>query len=298
MKERSNNSPPPRSDCRIFIGTGGYAHTEWIEAGFYPPGTPASKMLALYARRFPVVELGTSWYQLPRPESIERQRRRVPPDFLFTAKLTRSFTHEIDDHRWPDLIRAYRDGIAPLVQTHQLAAVLIQLPPTFDRIPHHRRHLAALLDKLHGLPLAVEFRHPSWAHPRVAEELRRRQVALVIVDSPDSKRLRPAVETVTHPDLIYVRFYGRNIRGWRSRKPAAQFDYSYSDDELRAWLEVRLDPLFGRARRGIIAFNNHVRAQAPKNAERLMVLLREKGIEPVRPVGPNCLTAESQRAQS
>jgi uncharacterized protein YecE (DUF72 family) len=294
MKDRSNNTSPPRPGCRIFVGTGGYAYTEWIEAGFYPPDTPASKMLALYARRFPIVELGTSWYQLPRAESIERQQRRVPPEFLFAAKLTRAFTHEIDDHRWPDLVRAYRDGIAPLVQTRRLAAVLVQLPPTFDRIPRHRRHLAALLDKLHGLPLGVEFCHPSWANPRVAEELRRRQVALVIADSPDSKRLCPAVETVTHPDLTYVRFYGRNTRGWRSRKPAAQFDYSYSDDELRAWIEARFDSLFGRTRRGIIAFNNYVRAQAAWNALRMIDLLREKGLKPVKPMVNRELTADAK----
>jgi uncharacterized protein YecE (DUF72 family) len=280
MKERSNSNASTRADCRIFVGTSGYAYTEWIEAGFYPPGTPASKMLSLYARHFPIAELNTSWYQLPRAESIERQRCQAPPDFLFAAKLTRSVTHEIDYQRWPDLVRAYRDGIAPLVQARQLAAVLIQLPPTFDRTPNHRRHLAALLDKLHGLPLAVEFRHPSWTDGRVTEELQRRRVSLVIVDGPDPTALSPTVETVTNPDLLYVRFYGRNARGWRSRKPAAQFDYSYANEELGAWVEARRESLFRRAHRGIIFFNNHVRAQAPENAKRLMALLRGKGVEP------------------
>ena len=25
-------------NCRLLVGTSGYSYTEWIEAGFYPPG--------------------------------------------------------------------------------------------------------------------------------------------------------------------------------------------------------------------------------------------------------------------
>jgi len=35
----------------------------------------------------------------------------------------------VDPLRWVEHAAAYRDGIAPLVQAGQLAAVLVQLPP-------------------------------------------------------------------------------------------------------------------------------------------------------------------------
>ena len=177
----SHIPPPP---CRLYVGTSGYSYTEWVAAGFYPPGASPGRMLALYARHFSMTEINATAYQLPRAETLERRRRQVPPTFLFAVRLTRTLTHEIDAQRWPGLAQDYRDGLAPLIQTRQLAVVLIQLPPTFDRTAVHRRHLAALLDMLRGLPLAVEFRHRSWANDRVLNELERRQVALVTVDRP------------------------------------------------------------------------------------------------------------------
>jgi hypothetical protein len=105
---------------------------------------------------------------------MDRMRRRAPEDFRFAAKLTRTLTHEVD----PTAIgrprpTLYREGIAPLVQSGQLLAVLVQLPPFFRRNPHNRRYLARLLDALAGLPLAVEFRHRSWATDRVFAALRK-----------------------------------------------------------------------------------------------------------------------------
>ena len=60
------------------------------------------------------------------------------------------------------------------VQAGQLLAVLVQLPPSFQRRAPQRRYLAELLDELAGLPVAVEFRHSSWATDRVFAELEQR----------------------------------------------------------------------------------------------------------------------------
>lgn len=264
--------------CRLLVGTSGFSYTEWIEAGFYPSGTKSGKMLSLYARQFSITELNYTWYQMPRAEAIERQRQQVPQGFLFAAKLTRSLTHEIDPQKWPDQAVFYREGVAPLVQAGQLIAVLIQLPPWFHRTPPNRKYLASLLDKLRGLPLAVEFRHRSWADDRVFAELERRRVTLVGVDEPDLPGLFPALDVVTNPDLFYVRFHGRNAKGWRSGNMQLQFDYNYSDDELREWVENKIERMSGQARRGILFFNNHVRAQAPENARRMVELLKKRNL--------------------
>ncbi|MGD2151565.1 MAG: DUF72 domain-containing protein [Desulfobacterales bacterium] len=264
--------------CGLFVGTSGFSYTEWVEAGFYPSGTKSGNLLPLYARQFPITELNYTWYQMPRSEAIERQRRQVPQEFLFAAKLTRTLTHEIDTQNWSDQAVNYREGMAPLIQTGQLGAVLIQLPPGFHRTPPNRKYLAALIDKLDGLPLAIEFRHRSWANDRVFAELERRRVTLVSVDEPNLPDLFPALDIVTHSDLFYVRFHGRNAKGWRSGNMQHQFDYNYSDDELREWIQNKIEPMSQRARRGIIFFNNHVRAQAPENARRMVALLKEQNL--------------------
>ena len=116
-------------------------------------------MLPVYAENFTITELNYTWYRMPAAEAIERLRRTVSTSFLFSVKLTRTLTHEIDPEKWPVQADLFRDGVAPLVQAGQLAAILIQLPPQFGRTPTNRQHLAALLDRLWGLPLAVEFRN-------------------------------------------------------------------------------------------------------------------------------------------
>ncbi len=268
---------PP--DRRVLVGTSGYSYAEWTAAGFYPSGTRSGRMLPFYARRFPAVELNFTWYQMPKAEAMERMRGQAPAAFRFAAKLTRTMTHEVDPGQWRGQVRQYREGVAPLVMADQFAAVLVQLPPGFDYVPARRRFLAELLDELAGLPTAVEFRHASWARDRVFVELEKRKVALAAVDAPDLPGLFPRLDAVTHPDLFYVRFHGRNARGWRSGNMQQQFDYDYSEAELGQWVD-RIKTMLCSARRGVVFFNNHVRGQAVRNAETFAALLAREGIIP------------------
>jgi uncharacterized protein YecE (DUF72 family) len=275
------NSKPPGRVARIRpvrVGTSGYAYPEWVNGGFYPSGTRPGGMLALYARQFPVAELNYTWYQMPKAPAIDRMRRQVPTEFTFAVKLTRTMTHEVDRDQWRGEVARYRDGIAPLVLAGQLAAVLLQLPPSFERTHPRRHYLAALLDELAGLPLAVEFRHVSWAADRVFAELEKRRVTLVAVDAPSLPYLFPPLDVVTNPDLFYVRFHGRNASGWRSGNMQKQFDYGYEGRELEDWAATRIPVMAARSRRGLVFFNNHVRAQAPANARHLMALLAAQGL--------------------
>ena len=144
MQPRESAARPVR------VGTSGYSYPEWVDAGFYPSGTRPGGMLALYAQRFAAAELNYTWYQMPKAHALERMCRHVPVCFRFAVKLNRTLTHEVDPDQWREQAARYRDGIAPLVLAGQLAAVLLQLPPAFDRTPKRRRYLAALLDALEG----------------------------------------------------------------------------------------------------------------------------------------------------
>ncbi len=263
--------------CRLFIGTSGYSYAEWVDAGFYPEGTHSSNMLDAYIRMFRTTELNYTWYQMPNAAAIERMCAKVPPQFKFAAKLTRTMTHEVKKNQWQKEVMLYRQGIAPLIQSQKLLCVLIQLPPYFKRTPEYRNYLAALLDELSGLPLAVEFRHDSWVNDKVFSELERRRVTLVSVDEPNLPGLFPRLDVVTNPDLFYIRFHGRNDRGWRSGNMQQQFDYDYNDWELKEWAATIQTNLMADAESGGIYFNNHVRGQAPKNALRLISLLFKQG---------------------
>ncbi len=267
-----SGSTAPGRVCPVYVGTCGYSYTEWVDSGFYPEGTKSAEMLGLYGRCFSVVELNYTWYQMARADALARMVEKAPAHLLFAAKLTRTMTHERADD-WREQLHLYRQGIAPLQK--KLVVVLIQLPPEFDRSIANRTYLAALLDGLHGVPVAVEFRHRSWATDPVFAELERRQVTLVTVDEPSLPGLFPSLDVVTNPALFYVRFHGRNKEGWQSGNMQKKFNYDYSDQELRAWSEQYLRPMAAKADRGILVFNNHVRAQAPKNGRRLAGILAD-----------------------
>jgi uncharacterized protein YecE (DUF72 family) len=260
-----------KSLCPVLIGTSGYSYTEWVDSGFYPQGTRTPEMLPLYARAFPIVELNYTWYQMVRAEAISRMIAKAPKDFLFAAKLTRTLTHE-RERDWREALRLYREGIKPL--HNQLAAILIQLSPDFNWTRNNRYYLSHLLDGLQQFPLAVEFRHVSWARDSVFAELEQRRVTLVTVDGPSLPGLFPCLDIVTNPALFFVRFHGRNKQGWQSGNMQKKFDYSYSKDELQEWNQSYLSRLRCQAERGVVFFNNHVRAQAPCNAKLMQDILK------------------------
>lgn len=263
-------------NCRVMIGTCGYSYLEWVDSGFYPAGTKSSAMLGLYGSCFPIVELNYTWYQMARGDALSRMAGSAPPHLLFSAKLTRTITHErVED--WREQVKLYRQGIAALKK--KLASILIQLPPDFDRTINNRCFLAELLDRLQGFPVAVEFRHRSWAVDGVFAELERRSVSLVTVDEPDLPGLFPVLDVVTNPAFFYVRFHGRNMQGWRSGNMQKKFDYDYDEAELQQWCERYLMPMAQRADRGVVFFNNHVRAQAPRNAQLLSSVIEDRKIK-------------------
>lgn len=250
------------------IGTCGYSYPEWIEAGIYPQGTKSAHMLTLYSRLFPVVELNYTWYQMVRSETSERMVQRIDGKFYFSAKLTRTMTHEIDGD-WRKHARNYIQGIAPLRASGHLLAVLVQLPPTFHWTRKNRYYLANLFDALQGLPLAVEFRHHSWARDSVFLGLQARDITLVIVDTPPLPWLFPTLDVTTTTRLFYLRLHGRNLQGWRSGSMQQQFDYSYSSAELSAICRDIIQPQQARSAKGVIFFNNHVKGQAVHNGQAL-----------------------------
>ncbi len=264
---------------QIRIGTSGYSYAEWVDSGFYPDGTHSSNMLNHYTKIFHTTELNYTWYQMPKAAAVERMCAKVPDHFKFAAKLTRTMTHEIKPNQWQKEVLLYRQGIEPLILSKKLLCILIQLPPYFKRTQNLRNYLAALLDELAGLPLAVEFRHDSWANEKVFSELERRKVTLVCVDEPELPGLFPRLDVITNPDLFYIRFHGRNAKGWRTGNMQKQFDYDYADWELKEWAAIIQKNMMPRAAGGGIFFNNHVRGQAPKNALRLIALLLSKNKE-------------------
>jgi uncharacterized protein YecE (DUF72 family) len=254
---------------RILIGTSGYSYDDWA-GPFYPPGLAKEERLAHYALFFPFVELNFSYYQMPNRRGLEGMVARTRAGFLFSIKAHRSLTHE-PGPAWREDAAAFRSAVEALAERDRLACVILQLPFRFRHDRDNRLYLSELLEEMKPFPTAVEFRNAEWMTERVYAELERRGAALLCVDEPELPGL-PRPESRATAPLAYVRFHGRNADSWWTGDNESRYDWDYSDQELREWLP-RLFSLRDKAGTVFVAFNNHSKGRAVKNARQLASLV-------------------------
>ncbi len=296
----------------VAVGTAGWTDPTLIRSGlFYPRGLSKSgERLSHYAKHFSMVEVDATYYSLLPPATAERWAKATPDAFQIDVKAHPVFTgHPIDFTRLPaDLAdaakragherRGYADRLppalvaemeqrfvellSPLRSSGKLGCVMLQFPPWFRATRGNARRIEARAERLADFPLAVEFRHPSWLdeerRERVFALLSKHQLSYVGVDEPNvpTGGVPPVIE-VTNPALAIVRFHGKNAAAWRRRGASVQerFDYVYSREELRAWVEP-VRRLSREAERVHAVFNNCVRDYAVVNAKGLSVLLAQE----------------------
>jgi len=255
----------------LLIGTSGYSYSDWL-GPVYPPGTPAKNFLSVYQKLFSFTELNFSYYKQPDARTLERMAHITPDNFKFAIKAHKSITHEISNS-FADDVKLFKNGIAPLVETSKLAAILIQFPYSFHYNPQSRKHLLGVCEAFEGLPAAVEFRSSEWQKDSVYKGLENHKIAFVNVDEPALDGLPKPTDIVTS-DFAYIRFHGRNEKQWWKGDNASRYDYLYSDDELTEWL-ARIKKMAKESGKVIVAFNNHWKGQAVTNAKRIREMMEE-----------------------
>jgi len=288
---------------RIVIGTSSWADPGFIEA-WYPPGLPARERLPYYARWFEAVEVNSSFYAVPARTSVAGWVRATPASFTFDVKLHRLLSrHSADLKTLPPELRdraettprgrviltdalqaaladAVLEAVEPLRAAGRLSTFLLQLSPAFKPREHDLDELAPLLDRLAGVPVALEVRHRGWLAPKRVRDtlgwLEEHGAALVSVDAPhdgNNPTVLPLVDAVTNPHVAYLRAHGRDLDAYtRGRSVAERFAYRYADDELRE-IGRRAQELSEDADQVRIMFNNNNLDDAPVAAQRLRELL-------------------------
>jgi uncharacterized protein YecE (DUF72 family) len=289
----------------VLVGTASWTDRTLLESGrFYPPSAKSAEArLRFYATQFPLVEIDSTYYALPAPQTAELWAARTPPGFVFNVKAFRLFTghpaqpsalpadlrprakerfyyQDLDPRVRAELWRRFRSGLEPLRAAGKLGAVLLQLAPWFvfgrERLAH-LEHCAAMLE---GIPLALEFRNKSWFGEKTRERTlafeREHGFAHVVVDEPQGfPSSIPQVWEATTPQLALLRLHGRNRETWEKKglKSAAErFDYLYSTAELET-LAGQVDALARRAQRTHVLFNNCHGDKAQRNAAQFRKLL-------------------------
>ena len=262
------------SEHVIRIGPAGWSYTDW-EGTVYPPHGSRFDHLAYLSSFFNTIEINSPFYRIPPPTHAKSWTRRVSsnPDFKFTTKVFRGFTHE-EAQLGAEEIKAFRNYLDPLVDADRLGAVLLQYPWSFKNTPESQEKLEKLFRAFDGYPLALEVRHGSFQNEEFVRFLEDHNVAWVNVDQPlFHESVKPA--EITSGPLAYVRLHGRNYEKWFAHNETwERYNYLYSPEELAPWVE-RIRGM-AQGKEAYVITNNHFRGQAIVNAADLQEALGQQ----------------------
>jgi uncharacterized protein YecE (DUF72 family) len=269
----------------IHIGPAGWAYKDW-DGTVYPDQIKKSKHPVEYlAQYFDLIEINTSFYGHIKPEWGKlwcRKAKAVNPDFLFTAKLNKAFTHSpvaVVESTSAKTIR-YSDkdedntraGLDSIAEEGMLGALLMQFPISFKNTDENRDHLELLIRQFREYPLAVEVRHASWQNAGTLRYFFEKGVAFCNIDQPQlGQAVKPSDEVTSN--IGYVRLHGRRYDQWfEPEKPSDRYDYLYSAEELLGW-KGKIETMAKKANVTFVVANNHFQGKAPANALELRSMI-------------------------
>ena len=220
----------------VYIGLPVWVNKAWVGA-YYPTGMREKDSLLWYARQFNTIELNSTHYHIPGPDTIDRWRHAVPPGFTFCPKFPQLISHEGPLSRSLDLAATFCEAIAGLED--KLGCSFLQLPPGFGpkQLPDLENFVQYVPE---SVPLAVELRHPDWFTDHVAslelfEVLEKYRVSTVLTDV--SGRRDVLHMRLTTPTAM-VRFVGNGLH---------PTDYTRIEDwvaRIKVWLDAGLQQLY------------------------------------------------------
>ena len=276
---------------KIRFGTAGWSYKDW-EGIFYPSGMHHSKLhpLEYLARFFDTTEINTSFYGPLKPELAKLWCKKVSavnPQFLFTAKLYRAFTHSplaVTEPTSAASIRPTdedeiktREGLDSIAGEGRLGALLIQFPVSFKNTSLNREYLDRLLRQFIEYPRVVEVRDSSWNNPETLAAFAQKNVAFCNIDQPLLGKSLGPTEHVTG-SLAYVRLHGRNYDQWfDSDNRNDRYNYLYKERELEDWKQ-RIKNVAEKAQTTYVITNNHFESKAGVNALELKAMVTGKRV--------------------
>lgn len=263
----------------LLLGCSGWNYGDTPDKGgwvgiFYPDRN--TKRLRYYSQFFDTAEMDSIFYEKFYSHMTKGtfigMVKATPENFQFSVKVPEIITHrkrlEVGKGAITDF-ELFLDKTSPLKNSDKLGAILLQLPPSFT--VNDFKDIERFLDKLpSGYHYAVEFRHPSWKTEGPWDMLKHYNIAAVMTDSPAKENLEFLSEvTVTSADHSFIRFHGRNTKGhyW--------YDYLYSKEELRPWVE-KIEEVKKQTKVLRAYFNNHYGGAAVINALQFKEMLGNK----------------------
>ena len=187
---------------KLHIGTSGWSYKDWKEI-FYPAGLKTTDWLAYYAQTFSITEINSSFYHLPRKQTVAAWVKKVPDHFLFCPKMSRFLTHLKKLSAPEEPLQRFFDVFEPMYK--KMGPVLLQLPASVHFEKDKTEHLYGVLkEQYKPFKFSLEVRHNSWLSEESIVLMKRYNIGFVISQSGKGF---PYLEIATAKH-IYVRFHG------------------------------------------------------------------------------------------
>ncbi len=231
---------------------------------------PRQEWLRFYAREFNALELNSTYYAIPKPSVIDSMVAKTGEDFLFAVKANQEMTHQREAEN--SVFTIFLQMLRPFIDAGKLGCILAQFPYSFHFNRQNQNYIEFFREKIGDLPTVIEFRNIQWIKPEVFEWLHGQNLGYCCVDEPELPRLIPPVAEITS-NIGYLRFHGRNAAKWWQHENAYErYDYTYSQEELAAWLP-KIGKLSNQAEKTFIFANNHWQGQSVDTIRQLRLMV-------------------------
>ncbi|MHA2390846.1 MAG: DUF72 domain-containing protein [Promethearchaeota archaeon] len=244
--------------ARIEIGTAGWDYKDWT-GNFYPKRLERSQHLAFYSKYFNLVEINSTFYNLPSKQIVENWFNQVPQDFRFVVKVWQNITHTLDDPELDSKIISFFSTLTPLKK--KLKAILLQFPPWFKFTESHLKKLKTLLNEIPSeYKYIIELRDDSWFNPEILSEFI--DGVRLILGTTYKPGIRPYF--FKNQNYYYIRLIGDRELTIFNRIQRKQGDARRNLKENIEKLEKKpsIQEIF-------IIVNNHFQGFAPESANEL-----------------------------
>ena len=217
-----------------------------------------------YFADFDLVEIQSTFYKLPRANTVQRWRSEAPLGFEYAVKAWQAITHRPSSPTWrrsglkvkgksvkqygslkptEENFKAWRLTL-DVCRGLEAQTCIVQCPPSFEPSSENLANLAAFFKKIDRDKLLIGW-EPRGSWNQQPDLISRLCQELDLIHVVDILRMYPALERPT----AYIRLHGLGRR-------EQNYGYRYSDSDL-ALLSQRLSDLKPEGvKRAYILFNN------------------------------------------